>query len=455
MRGLFLIGLSAAAIVIAVNICFAALLIWQASLPVEPFKIRVQQAFAAGDLGEKEYLDFDARRGIHQFNDCQILQMMIRDGEPIKKALAPSYQIPPCTALFSTAHGGFDDSLAPKREYSRHWHGYLPITAGLLAFFELSGTRTVLKCTAFLSLVLLIVAAGIADRRLLVLGGSVAATGALFWALPYFGQSLCHGPGDAFVILGLSCILFWRVRLSQYRTFIPFCAAYGAGVVYLEFMTGLLPTAAGFLLPFGYAVAATQRPDEGPLRWLEFAVLGLTGFGLGVLSTVVIKQILVFVFVDQHTLGLFLEKILLYTQTGEPDRLALIQGAKPFLPEWIFTNPVAVFLLPFGSLVWNADILTYGSQAAGWLLLLAAGVAWLVAGYLAMCSGWERRVDLLVFAGGAAIIFAWVALLPTHTLIHAWLMVRILIVPVALGWAALGWQLIASDQQSRLILRRA
>jgi len=37
----------------------------------------------------------------------------------------------------------------------------------------------------------------------------------------------------------------------------------------------------------------------------------------------------------------------------------------------------------------------------------------------------------------------WVLLFPTHTVIHSWLNVRLLILPVSLGFAALAWQLTA------------
>jgi hypothetical protein len=38
------------------------------------------QAFIAGDLTPDDYLPYDSSRGWHQFNDCNILQMMINQG---------------------------------------------------------------------------------------------------------------------------------------------------------------------------------------------------------------------------------------------------------------------------------------------------------------------------------------------------------------------------------------
>jgi hypothetical protein len=51
--------------------------------------------------------------------------------------------------------------------------------------------------------------------------------------------------------------------------------------------------------------------------------------------------------------------------------------------------------------------------------------------------------DLLAFAMGAVVIVSWVLLFQKHTSVHSGFIVRILIVPISLGWAALAWQLIS------------
>jgi hypothetical protein len=89
------------------------------------------------------------------------------------------------------------------------------------------------------------------------------------WAVPYFGPNFSHAPGDILVILGLACLLLWRERLSRLATLVPFCAVYGAGAVYLEFLTGQLPTAMGLLfpmaLPGGQGTAGAGRPARGSM----------------------------------------------------------------------------------------------------------------------------------------------------------------------------------------------
>jgi hypothetical protein len=95
-------------------------------------------------------------------------------------------------------------------------------------------------------------------------------------------------------------------------------------------------------------------------------------------------------------------------------------------------------------------VLTYGSRPGAIALYAASALAWLAAGYLTF----RRRVpwalsDFLGFVAGVAIILAWIWTFQTHTTIHRWWMVRMLIVPLSLGWGALAWQLITIPVQNR------
>jgi hypothetical protein len=177
--------------------------------------------------------------------------------------------------------------------YTRYWHGYNPISAALLWVMDLGKVRTVLKLTVYAALALLVVATGLRQRQLLAVSASIALTGALFWGVPYFGQSLTHGPGDAFVILGIVGLLAWRERAGSMSTLVPLCAVYGAGVAYLEFLTGFLPTAAGLLVPTIYAIVRLRpEPENEPATACRLALAALLAFALGALLTVAIKQAL-------------------------------------------------------------------------------------------------------------------------------------------------------------------
>ena len=112
--------------------------------------------------------------------------------------------------------------------YSRYWHGYIPVAAGLLSVFEMGRVRQALELTLYGALALLALAAGTGNRRLLAVAAAIGATGALFWSVRYFGKSLTHGPGDIAVVLGIAALLFWRRPLERPVALIPFCALYGA-----------------------------------------------------------------------------------------------------------------------------------------------------------------------------------------------------------------------------------
>jgi hypothetical protein len=59
---------------------------------------------------------------------------------------------------------------------------------------------------------------------------------------------------------------------------------------------------------------------------------------------------------------------------------------------------------------------------------------------VALARGPAAMSDWLACIAGAAVIPLWAAILPHHTAEHSPMMVRILAVPIALGWLGLTWQ---------------
>jgi hypothetical protein len=435
-------------IVFAANGLFLGLNVAGSAAPVGPLVKRIRTAFEAGALGPWDWRAFDSRRGYNQYNDCMILLFSItRDAGVLSRALGPLWtvrneDIPGwpgyCITLNEMVHGDEAVSQYKVKRYTRYWHGYLPISVALLQAFELSQVRRLLKIGVYAALILLVFATGTHQPGLLLVSVPIVVTGVLFWAVPQFGQSLCHGPGDAFVIIGLACLLFWRERLLRLRMFVPFCAAYGAGVVYLEFLTGLLPTVAGLLLPIVYLVAVT-RPDyeDRPRLAWRFAAAGLAAFVLGAALTVMIKQILAVLFVDTGAVDSF--SMSLQQWTGAYEGSSSLLGGR--------------FLVPLSALWRRRLFLTYGSVPGAVALFGSTALAWVAAGWLAFRSATTRlRSDFLAFAAGASVIVVWTMAFPTHTIRHLW-MVRILIVPIALGWGALLWQLKAAAATGHRVFR--
>jgi hypothetical protein len=447
---------AAAAVVTVANAVFLLLALWVALLPRDRLAEHIRDAFVSGDLMENDWPWLESRRGFNQYDDCSILQMISnRDEDLWASTVAPFIynrnrgETDRCATLHMLVTEGPNTTRYLVYRYTRYWHGYNPVSAALLCVLDLGQVRTALKLAVYSALLLLVGAAGAGTRHraLLAVAASITITGILFWAVPYFGQSLAHGPGDSFVILGLACLLFWRDRASRLGTLVPFCAVYGAGVVYLEFLTGQLPTAAGLLLVIVYLVARLRpEPDNEPSRAWRFALAGLLAFTLGAALTVIIKQILTAAIVGPYAVRDFLEYVHRYINPSPGASL------RHFGKTWSSPQDPLLWstLKAVRALLGEGYVLTYGSRQGAIGLYAASALAWLAAGYLTLRTRTRSASsDFLAFVAGAGIILAWICAVQTHTMLHKFWMVRMLIVPLSLGWGAVAWQLITVPIQSR------
>jgi len=422
-------------LVVLLNLLFGILALWRASLPVDPFRERIRQAFEDGDLVQQDYLPFDHRRGFHQYDECLILQMIANDDETlVRRAIGPTLYVRDttyteyCRALHEVVVDRAPTDRFIREAYTRYWHGYMPVTAALLIAVDIGTARKVLMGVSYLALLALLVAALSSENRpVRIVGLSIALSGALIWGLPYFGQTFSHAIGDIVMILGLFVLLRWGDRLCDPSRLPVYCAGYGAVVVNFEFMTGQLPTAAGFLFPLIYTVALSTPGSTRRGAW-RLAGSGLLAFGLGVGLAVGVKQVLALIAFGSRPLESFAMNLSFYMGSATSD------------------YPLPEPLLPFARFVDAAETLTYGSEGAAYALYAASCLAWVLGGYLAFSRRLrkrrerETRSDYLALVVGAALVIVWILSFQTHTYHHAEFMVRISIVPIGLGWAALVWQ---------------
>ena len=85
-----LFWLRAFVLVLLLNVAFPVSLLLSSLVPSEVIIARIQQAFSKGELVENDYLPYDVYRGFHQYNDCNILQMMTnQDSSLVAHALGP------------------------------------------------------------------------------------------------------------------------------------------------------------------------------------------------------------------------------------------------------------------------------------------------------------------------------------------------------------------------------
>ena len=442
--------LAAVGVVLLLNAGFFALSILTTHLPRERFRDRVREAFAAGELVERDYLPFDARRGHHQYVECRILQMLTNERAPsVGEAVGPwlhvrdSTHTGRCRTLRELVVENSDPAVfRASFPHTRYWNGYLPVAALALSAVGLRTARLTLQMLAYGSLLLLL-GVSLRSRGLSrVVGVCIAATGLAFWALPYFGQAFAHATGDILIVLAIVTLIFTGDRLRPYRVFLPFCGAFGALVVYFEFLTGQLPTAAGFLFATSYAsvTSATESGGSRTAAW-RFAVAGITAFALGAAITVIVKQLLVMAFVGGDALGDFAGHLQFYMRPAIPD------------------DVLPTVLRPFFRLMRSVNTLTYDSRPTSWALMGSSALAW---GVGLLLTARRRRAtksttflsDYLALAGAAAVMVVWVLLLPTHTSIHAGFMVRMAILPIALGWAALAWSVLGGQETASPAMSR-
>lgn len=426
-RAVFTVGL--------LNALFLGLLLGARVLPPRPLVARIVEAFQRGDLIDDDFPQFDARRGAHQFTDCEILQMIVSRTDSIwVDAVGPLLENPggttsQCAALRRIVTDGPDPATYGTWRYARYWHGYVPVAAAFLLGADLATVRRVLKVALYGALGLLAVAVGLRHLGLAAVTWTVSVAGTLFWAVPYFGQTLTHAPGDIAAIIGLGALLAFRRKLTDFSTLIPFCAGYGALLAYLDFLTGVLPTGAALLGPLAYLCAASElgRDARRTQAWMR-AAAGLTAFAFGAAVTVAAKQALAAIVLGPSALRAFVQALSI--RLGPADEAGVFA--------------------PLMELARRSDGLTYGSRSGALALLATGGLAWALAACLAVSRRDRRAVsDLLAFSLGPIVVVAWSLALPNHTADHGWFMVRMVMAPIALGVAAVWWQLLASKSWPR------
>ena len=406
--------------VLLLNSLFLFLALYSASMPSERAASAARHAFETG-----AFAGGDADRSFNKYSDCIIIQLIVNRVSLFDDALAPLWRGnggAPCASLRSIVVDGrtdFEDSLS----YTRYWHGTVPIAKFFLSVSDLDLTWTVLRFLVYLSCLILGITALRAPIEVKIFACSVAGAAALFWAVAYFGKSLVHAPGDAFLMLGLAGFLFFSDRMSVRQALLPYSAAYGAGVAYLEFWTGQLPTAAGFLFAAAYLVAVVHRADNERLivAWVT-AGASVLAFWAGAGVTVASKQMLAMMFTDAPALSMFRHSLVHYSGLPAGARASIWERLSGFL-----------------ELLRHSATLTYWSEAGAFGLGIGAMAAWCGAALLA----WYRRregprpiSDLLAFATGSSVSFVWAIIFSVHTAVHAVYMSRLLFLPVALGAAA-------------------
>jgi len=411
------------------NVLFVGLLL---AAPQDPDRVtsRVASAFASGDLDTLEYRRGDIRRGWHQYNDCTVLQMLTdHDTSRIAQSFAPrmsflradSESNHSCGALRAIVVGGASRDTMMGFRYARYWHGYMVPVAIALQGMELAHLRLLLLLAVYAAIALLVVAALRSTEHTRRTGLAIAITAAVFWAAPFFAPGITHGPGDVVLLVALAILVFRPRIATDLGVLLPYSAGFGAVVVFLEMLTGQLPIAAAWLAALVLAIARDEpRPSapDGRVR----AVTAIAGFAIGGVITVAVKQLLAVRFAEPQAGEVFASTLGGYVHMPAP------------------RNGIPGVFLPYIELAHHMYVLTAWRYLAGQVLTVLLALALLWAG----ARGWRQRRtaegrDVLFLIGLSLLVVVWVLILPSHTLMHASFMVRMMVVPISMALAALAW----------------
>jgi hypothetical protein len=419
---------------IVVNFVFFLLMF---GLPANQKQItdKVRLAFTSGDLVVEDYLPFDARRGWHQYNDCVVLQILANeDTSRLKRALAPLIYVAndDWSDQCATLQRLLEEEPADKEafiasRYARYWHGYNLLTALGLHVVSLQRFRQTLAITVWLAIIFFVAVTFRRGPHTRLVGLSIGLSAASIWAVPYFAPSITHGPGDAWLLLGLACYALWPGLASRPGTTALFAVVFGATVIFFEMGTGQLPVAAAWLVALSLAVARDNKKLKSN-DLLALILIIVVGFGFGAVFSIMAKQVLVALLVEISAGGQFFTNLRLY------------MTVPPSEEGW------PGILVPFGRLIRKSDVLTYNNLTASYSLIAFSAILWVVALWQGRQRIYhQRQIDLLILSGAALVPIVWILIMPYHTYIHAAFMARILVVPISLAPTALFWHWVSAS----------
>jgi hypothetical protein len=381
----------------------------------------VRAAFDSGALVPQIYVGADARRGRYLVNDCFILQSLLNGrGNVLADAVNSTMR----TGGAAGACRWLQDSVAaqPTGEpyaYSRYYWGAKAFAGALLAVASLDAIKSGLRWTVY---ALLLAALGVAawgvvrggrHPRGLYVTGAVIALGLLaFYDLWYFAVTLAHGFSEA-VLAGY---LLYVLLAPSPRDDDPLpwrWLVLGGLTAYFELLTGPMVMAV--------AIAMLLENAANPGRAPQRAIRAGVATGLAVVGCLLALQLAVLLVGDAQNVVQFFYHLALRMQLH---RVIDIPVEAPWqIAENLRSYSAADVIAALGNELPrlagdNAQVATGVFRASAAALGLALATAVLRGG---------RLRQIVVYLLVPLVLTNWYFLLANHTVIHAWGMVRLMV----------------------------
>jgi hypothetical protein len=407
-------------------------------------KSEIAAAFASGALTTKIYVGPDARRGRYLTNDCFILQTLLHGTGSV---LADTVNSTVLAAGEAGACQRLEDSLAPvpagePYAYSRYFWGAKAFVGPLLAVASLDTIKSGLRLVVY---ALLAAALGVAawgavrggrhPRGLYVTAGAIALGLLVLYDLKHFAVTLAHGFSEAvlagyllYVVLGPPTRgddpLPWRWLVL------------GGLTAWFELLTGPLVMAVAIVMLLENAA----MPGLAPQRATRAGAMT----GLAVAGCFMALQVAVLAFGDARNVAQFFYHLALRMQLH---RLIDI----PVEPAWqIAENLRSYHLFDVISALGNELPRLTGDNAEAAAAVFRTSAAGL--GFaLGIAALRQRQLrQMLVYLLVPLLFATWYLVLANHTVIHAWGMVRLMVLlPICALLAVLHSVLPAAWWESR------
>jgi hypothetical protein len=410
--------------------CFAVLVTLALSLPQDQQTIRrhIVDAIVSGELNAQTSIGpvqtFTVHR--HTFN-CLLFNMMLApDSDRLTDAIsnrmvavepgANDARVPPfpdCQALLR-ALPELGGTGAKFIQYDRYILGMRVLGRALLSAASVETLRHVLLGKSYLLLAAIAAvalyrftrASDAVERARAAGYAAIAACLALFYGAHYFDATLIFAPMDWVQFGFILASLVWPLADMRPATLALYSASYGSLIATFEFMTGGIPLALALLpllLALGFRGERSAYFGKLIRLWSCFCI--------AVIASFVIKKVFTILFLGDT--DNFIAN-LLYRTYGQFDATADAHYSVSYLA-------IAYYRA--------SALIGWGSSRLGAALVIAALAAIAFLAWRKTGSPSNLHVRRACWLSLLALT-AWIAVFLNHTILHAFFMARLLVIPV-------------------------